>query len=122
MGDVAILMKNSFNSMQTILCNGIINLISIAGVLIGLLIIDMSELVKVYILVFVAGNFFYIAADIWRHMFRNHGVWRNAIEMAGFALGIGVIYALLFMEGGCGHHGHSHGHGHSHKEKISSTE
>ncbi len=36
MGDVAILMKASFNATQTVLCNGFVNLTSLIGVLIGL--------------------------------------------------------------------------------------
>jgi len=36
MGDVGILMKNGFTNNQTILCNGIINFMSLAGLFPGL--------------------------------------------------------------------------------------
>ena len=52
-----------------------INLISIVGVLIGLGINSLDDATKAYILVFVAGNFIYIAADIWRNLFKNKTGW-----------------------------------------------
>ena len=73
MGDVAILIKNKFSENQTIVCNGTINLISIIGALIGLGATHLDDTVKIYLLVFVGGNFIYIAADIWRHLFKNKG-------------------------------------------------
>ena len=79
MGDVAILMTNKFNSMQTILCNGFVNLLALLGVIVGLAVADVSELAQMYILVAVAANFIYIAADIWKNMFKNEGVWRNVV-------------------------------------------
>ena len=100
-GDVAILMENKFSERQTLICNGTINLISIVGVLIGLAITSFDHATKAYILVFVAGNFLYIAADIWRHLLKNSGEgarWRNLLEFTGFCLGVGVMYLLLLLE------------------------
>lgn len=79
LGDVAILLKSEFNEVQTILCNGTINLISLVGVLIGLAIINLSDVVKSYIMIFVAGNFVYIASDIWRHIFKNKQKRQNLL-------------------------------------------
>jgi zinc transporter ZupT len=79
MGDVAILMTNRFNGMQTVLCNGFVNILSLLGVIIGLAITNLTDVVKMYILVFVAGNFIYIAADIWRHLFKNSGFSKNLL-------------------------------------------
>lgn len=105
MGDVAILMKNNFSGTQTILCNGTINLISMVGGLIGLGLNSINDAAKIYILVFIAGNFIYIAADIWRHLFKNKGEkWKNVFELFGFCLGVGVMYLLLLLEGGHDHH------------------
>lgn len=97
MGDVAILMTNQFNATQTVLCNGFVNLLALLGVIIGLAIADLTEVAKMYILVFVAGNFIFIAADIWRHLFKNSGVMKNLIEFAGFALGVGSMYLILLL-------------------------
>jgi hypothetical protein len=46
MGDVAILMTNKFNGMQSILCNGFVNMISLVGVVIGLAITTVDALTK----------------------------------------------------------------------------
>lgn len=98
MGDVAILMTNEFSSKQTILCNGFVNLTSLIGVFIGLAITDLDEITKTYVLVFVAGNFIYIAADIWRNLFKNRGFVKNFIEFSGFGVGIAAMYLILLLE------------------------
>lgn len=73
LGDVAILLKSRFSSIQTILCNGTINFLSLIGVIIGLSVADLDEIAQTYIMVSVAGNFIYIAADIWQNLFKNLG-------------------------------------------------
>ena len=58
------------------------------GVIIGLAIINLNDVVKAYILIFVAGNFMYIAADIWRHLFKNKDSRaKNFLEFVGFGVG-----------------------------------
>jgi len=49
------------------------------GVFIGLAITDLDEVAKTYILIFVAGNFIFIAADIWQNLFKNRGFAKNFI-------------------------------------------
>ena len=99
MGDVGILLKNNFTETQTIICNGTINLISNVGCLIGLGISNSDDVTKTYLLCFVAGNFIYISADIWRNLFNNKGApFRNVLEFFAIALGVGIMYALLFLE------------------------
>ena len=106
MGDVGILLTNKFTEMQTVICNGTINLISIIGCLIGLGISNTDDATKIYILCFVAGNFIYISADIWRNLFNNKGApLRNVLEFFGVALGVGIMYILLFVLDS--HQGHS---------------
>jgi zinc and cadmium transporter len=79
MGDVGILLKNKFNAMQTIFCNGIINLISLIGVVIGIALGTLNEAVQIYLLSFVAGNFIYIGADIWRNLLKNKTAGLNIL-------------------------------------------
>ena len=98
MGDVGILLTNKFTEIQTVICNGTINLISIVGCLIGLGISNADDATKMYILCFVAGNFIYISADIWRNLFNNKDApFRNVIEFFGIALGVGIMYILLLV-------------------------
>ena len=95
---MAILLKSSFTEKQTILCNGTINLISILGTVIGLAIVHLSDVVKAYIMIFVAGNFIYIAADIWRHIFKNkNSRVKNFTEFIGLGIGVGAMFALTAM-------------------------
>lgn len=52
-------------------------------------------------MVCVAGNFIYIAADIWRNLFKNTGDNRklmNGIEVIGAAVGIGAMFGIKFIE------------------------
>jgi hypothetical protein len=53
--------------------NGIINLLSLVGVIAGLATSGLSDIVQSYIMVFVAGNFIFISSDIWKHLFK--GKW-----------------------------------------------
>lgn len=79
MGDVAILLKSKFNPRETIVSNGIVNLISLVGVWLGLNSHGLSAVAKQYILVFVAGNFMYIASDIWKNLFHHKGLIVNGL-------------------------------------------
>jgi hypothetical protein len=49
---------------------------------------DLSPVYKQYALVFVAGNFMYIASDIWKNLFQNRSLWVNSLEMIGLVLGV----------------------------------
>jgi zinc transporter ZupT len=98
MGDVAILLKSKFNAKETILSNGIVNMISLVGVWLGLNAHGLPPLVKQYMLVFVAGNFMYIASDIWKNLFQNKSFLLNLLEMGGLAGGV-----LITLD-----HNHSH--------------
>ena len=105
MGDVAIMMKNHFTGFQTIICNGTVNLIALVGLFIGLTVQHLEQGAKLYLLVFISGNFMYIAADIWRHLLRNKGAfWKNILEVFGFSLGVGAMYLLLLTETGDHNH------------------
>lgn len=88
------------------ICNGAVNFLSLIGVVIGLAIVNMSALVKLYIMVFVAGNFVYIAADIWQHVMKNREKdcrKKNTMEFIGLAIGIGAMFLLTLMETDGGH-------------------
>lgn len=105
MGDVGVMMKSGFSNVQTVLCNGFINCVSLVGVFLGLGLGSINETVESYIMVWVAGNFVYIAADIWKHLLKNKNRWLNFFEFAAFSLGVGIMYIVLLAEGD-GEHGH----------------
>jgi hypothetical protein len=77
------------------------------GLFIGLAVQHLGEDTKTYLLVFVAGNFVYIAADIWRNLLKNKGaLWKNILEFFGFTIGAGSMYLILLAE--TGEDGHAH--------------
>lgn len=79
-----------------------INLISLVGAIIGLATVGVSELGKTYVMVFVAGNFIYISADIWRHLFQ--GKWlQNSLQFVFFGIGVGAMYGIKYLEPEEGH-------------------
>jgi zinc and cadmium transporter len=98
MGDVGILIKNGFSNVQTVLCNGFINFMSLIGVIAGLALGSINEEAQNYILVFVAGNFIYIGADIWRHLLANKRTILNIAELIMFSLGVGCMFLVLLAE------------------------
>jgi zinc and cadmium transporter len=98
MGDVGILIKNGFSNVQTVLCNGFINFMSLFGVLAGLGLGNISDETQNYVLVFVAGNFIYIGADIWRHLLANKRMILNIAELLMFSLGVGAMFLVLLAE------------------------
>lgn len=98
MGDVGILMKSGFTSIQTVLCNGIINFMSLAGLFPGLALGGISKSSQNYIMTFVAGNFIYVGADIWRNLLRNKSLLQNVMELTMFFLGVGAMFLVKFLE------------------------
>lgn len=75
------------------LSNGLVNLISLVGVYMGLNSHSISFRTRQYMLVFVAGNFIYIASDIWRNLFRHSHFLVNFLEFAGLIGGVWVTMA-----------------------------
>lgn len=94
MGDVGILMKSGFTSIQTILCNGVVNFMSLAGLFPGLALGGMNKASQNYIMTFVAGNFIYVGADIWRNILRNKSFLHNSMELAMFFFGVGAMFMV----------------------------
>jgi len=99
MGDVGILLKNKFSGIQTVLCNGFINFMSLFGVLAGLGLGGIDDATQNYVMVFVAGNFIYIGSDIWKHLLRNKKILMNILEVIVFSVGVGAMYLVLLAEG-----------------------
>ena len=91
-------MKSGFSNTQTILTNGFINCFSLVGVVLGLGIGGLDQLIEVYVLTFVAGNFLYIAADIWRNLIKNTVWWKNILQLFAFSVGVGCMYLVLLAE------------------------
>ncbi len=96
-------MENKFTPMQSILSNGVINLLSIVGGIVGLATVGISSSATTYVMVFVAGNFIYIASDIWRHLFKA-GWLSNIFQFLFFCIGVGAMYGIKIYEQAQGAH------------------
>ena len=105
-GNIGILLKSKFTNIQTILCSAVINVTALVGVVLGLGLGEIGDVVQIYILTFVAGNFVYIGADIWRKLMKKNSACLNTLEFLSFCLGVGVMYLITLAEGD------EHGHGH----------
>lgn len=77
------------------MCNGFINFMSLFGVFAGLGLGNISEEAQDYCLIFVAGNFVYISADIWKNIMRNKSFCSNMVEFLSFSLGVGSMFLVL---------------------------
>ena len=98
MGDVGIMMKNRFTGWQTVFFNSFTNITALIGTGIALGLGEIGSVQKYYVLSFASGNFVYIAADIWRHLFKNKNFWGNIFEFLSFSLGVGIEYLLILTE------------------------
>lgn len=76
MRDFAILSKSEFTSCQIKICSAVPKITTLIGVAIGLALHSTGEAAEYYILSFVAGNFIYLAADIWKNLFMNKLLWK----------------------------------------------
>jgi len=50
---------------------------------------------QMYILSFVAGNFMYIGADIWKNLMRKSNALQNICEFMSFCVGVGAMYLVM---------------------------
>ena len=98
MGNVGLLLRSGFTNFQTVMGNTLISIGGILGVLIGLGIGEVAGSSEDYILTFVAGNFIYIASDMWKKMMRSDMTLLSIFEFLTYALGIGIMYLILLVE------------------------
>ena len=78
MGNVGLLLKSGFSVCQTIVGNTVISCVGLLGIFLGLGLGEISEQVQTYFLTFVAGNFVYIAAEMWKKMMKTKSVCLSA--------------------------------------------
>ena len=102
-GCVGILLKAKFSNCQTVVFNTLINVSCFIGVLIGMGIGKTSAAALNYILCFVAGNFIYIGAAIWRKLMKQDSFCLNFLEFFSVSLGVGAMYLVLLAKTDHGH-------------------
>ncbi|MBL4693791.1 ZIP family metal transporter [Candidatus Gracilibacteria bacterium] len=98
-GDFGVLLHAGYSKKKALFLNFVISLFALMGVLIALLIGSNVEGLVVFLVPFAAGNFIYIAgADLIPEMHAQTATSKAFVQFITFALGVGAMYLLLFVE------------------------
>lgn len=94
-GDFGVLVHGGFTRRRAVLYNFLTALTAFAGAFAVLWVVDDVDGLARVLLPLAAGNFVYIAgSDLLPELAGEEEVGRSLVQMAVFALGIGVLYAL----------------------------
>jgi zinc and cadmium transporter len=97
--DFGILLHGGYSKKKALLMNFVVSLFAVAGALLVLFLSDKSATLTEWIVPFAAGGFIYIAAaDLIPELHKEVRIKKTLTQLAMFLLGIGVMYALLFLE------------------------
>lgn len=109
-GDFAILLHAGYSKKKALLFNFISALLAVVGLIIVYLLSDVEGLTPI-LSALAAGGFIYIAgSDLVPHLHEESSTDKSIQQLVAMLFGIGLMFALVLMEGD-----HSHGHeGHGH--------
>lgn len=97
--DFALLLHAGYSRGKAILFNFLSALTAVLGAIIFLVVNESFENLAPYAAALTAGAFIYIAiADIVPELHKENRPTRIALQLAGLFLGIGLMYALIFLE------------------------
>ncbi len=112
-GDFGVLLHGGMSKKKALILNFVTALTSVLGVLLVFALDSFSSFGPEFFIPFAAGGFIYIAiADLIPEMHKEVGFGRSLGQFATFALGIGLMFLMVYMNG----HDHAHGgvDGHEH--------
>ncbi|MCK9292561.1 MAG: ZIP family metal transporter [archaeon] len=99
-GDFGVLIHGGFTIKKALVMNFLTALTSIVGVVIALLLGQVSSTFLNIILAITAGGFIYIAtADLIPELKKETNIYKSLIQLLGIFLGIGVMLILLLLLG-----------------------
>ncbi|MBI4171103.1 MAG: ZIP family metal transporter [Candidatus Aenigmarchaeota archaeon] len=99
-GDFGVLIHGGFKVRQALFLNFLTALLAVVGAVAAILIAVYIEGIVIPLVAFAAGNFIYIAgADLIPELHKKFTPRSAVLQLAVFLIGIGVMYALLFVEG-----------------------
>lgn len=103
-GDFAVLVHSGYSKKKALILNFISALTAILGAVIALALGEVAHELQVALIPIAMGMFVYIAgSDLIPEMHKHtHNLKASLLQIAMFTLGVGVMFALLFLEG------HSH--------------
>ncbi len=98
LGDFGVLLSGGFTRKKALLMNFLTALTAIVGVIIALLLGQISEGFMLFVLPFTAGGFIYIAtADLIPELKKETGGKKSILQLIGIVCGVGVMLLLLLV-------------------------
>jgi zinc and cadmium transporter len=121
--DYAILIHAGFSKKKALLVNFIAALSAIFGTVLALVLGNAIESISYYILAFAAGGFVYLAcSDLIPELHKKNTTKSSLGQLAGIALGIGLMYLISIAGHSHLHHHMDHDHHHDHVSHVHSEE
>jgi zinc and cadmium transporter len=100
LGDFGVLLSGGFTRKKALFMNFLTALTAIVGVIIALLLGQISEGFMLFVLPFTAGGFIYIAtADLIPELKKETGGKKSILQLIGIVCGVGVMLLLLILIG-----------------------
>ena len=107
-GDFAILLHAGYSKKKALLFNFISALLAVVGLIIVYLLADVEGLTPI-LSALAAGGFIYIAgSDLVPHLHEETDTSSSVQQLIAMLFGIGLMFALVLMEGEHGHGEHGH--------------
>lgn len=98
-GDYAVLLYSGYSRKTALLFNAISAAFAILGAFIAATFIQGAAGIEPFVLAFAAGNFLYIAGtDLLPELHKHTKLSQGVLQLLCMLAGIGVMYAMLFLE------------------------
>lgn len=98
-GDFGILLHGGFSKAKALMINFFSALAAVIGTVIALALSGYLENVETILVPIAIGGFIYVAgADLIPELHKEFRVRKALLELLAFAVGIGIMFALLFLE------------------------
>jgi zinc and cadmium transporter len=98
-GDFAILIHAGYTKARALFLNFLSGLISIAGALFALSLLELSSSITPVLIAIAAGSFLYIAgSDLVPELHKTLRLRDSLIQLVAIILGVALMFALLFIE------------------------
>ncbi len=99
LADAGVLKYAGLRRRKILIVNVLTALTAVLGAIIGVAISSVTENSEKYLVPLVVGQFIYIAlADLLPEIHKKSGIFKYALEITAFCLGIGAMYLLLLVE------------------------
>ncbi len=98
-GDFGVMLHGGFSRTKALVLNFLTALTAVLGAIIGLLLNDYSNSIKLIILPIAIGGFIYIAgSDLIPELHKETSLKRSIIQILTFIIGILIMLSLLWLE------------------------